>query len=640
MGSNSHIYSNLNLIKELKDLTNWQKDIPDKSYSVYKPLQDNDFAQTNLLFLPGSVEFERENLTENVVNLSHKLVADAMSRGYMPLAFALGFSVSWPELAPGEFPWRDLMPDLSFSLAQMGLPVKVNYVCSQNRKDPNYKYDCLSLLLIAKREIDIKLITILEWPVYRVIPSHETLLKSDSRLLSATYWFVHELVSKGLVRYVHKTDSSLKWLTQAALVSKRGLKVNLEKITEDSYFIIPEEGKSDEIPAYAEKWGFNICSVGSSVPGNTSIITANGEEFYNAPIPSFDNLHKDNKADKSTVCSCLSDKWLPDEEDDPDNLTERAFSVLLHPMLIGRRSLERVFDATPGNCIPSFSQGQAAVVVRYRDLNDMVGVSFQWVAVQNEEGFCYLKELVANATRELACTGIVPQSLVASYYGEVDLYRESCLSGFCEDFKLNYIRQTYHNNGNKFLDGLGFVISGHLRKGEYITSQAFKNKGDLIFMIGRSVSDLSGSVFQMVINNGDVGHTPPVDLAFEKRLVSAMAVLHQRKLIASACNVSRGGLFSALTDCALAGSLGFDITTDAELRSDAFLFNEAPGRVIITVSITNETQFIDTLIECDIPFSILGHVTKDELRIDDLSYGFVADIRQMMEHGWNTLVRG
>jgi phosphoribosylformylglycinamidine synthase len=220
------------------------------------------------------------------------------------------------------------------------------------------------------------------------------------------------------------------------------------------------------------------------------------------------------------------------------------------------------------------------------------------------------------------------------------LYRESCLSGFCEDFKLNYIRQTYHNDGNKFLDGLGFIISGHLRKGEYITSQAFKNKGDLIFMIGRSVSDLSGSVFQMVTNNGDVGHTPPVDLTFEKRLVSAMAVLHQRKLIASACNVSRGGLFSALTDCALAGSLGFDITTDAELRSDAFLFNEAPGRVTITVSITNETQFIDTLIECDIPFSILGHVTKDELRIDDLSYGFVADIRQMMEHGWNTLVRG
>jgi hypothetical protein len=639
MKDNSHIYNTLSLVDQLNDSAIWQKDTPDKSYSVYKPLKDNDFAQTNLLFLPGAVELKRDNLTENTVNLSHKLVSDAISRGYSPLAFVLGFSVSWPEMAPGEFPWRDLMPDLSFSLAQMGLPVKVNYVRSQNREDPDFCYDSLSLLLIAKHEIDIKLITILEWPVYCAIPSHEILLKSDLRLLSATYMFANELVRKGMVRYVRKTEPSLSWLTQAARVSKRGLRVDLDKVKEGSYFIIPEEGKSDEIPACAEKWGFNISVVGTSVPGNTMVLTENGNELHNITIPSNDNHLKDNNSDVNSVCICPSDKWLPDDEDDPDNLTERAFSVLLHPVLLGRRSLERVFDTTPGHCIPSFSLGQASVVVRYRDLNDMVGVSYQWVVPHKGNDYCYLKKLVASATRELSCTGIVPQSLVASYCGEIDVYHESCLKSFCEDFKLNYIRQIYYNSGDKLLDGLGFVVSGHLREGEYLTSQAFKNKGDLIFMIGRSVSNLSGSVFQLVTNNGHVGHTPPVDISFEKQLVLAMAVLHQRKLIASACNVSQGGLFSALTDCALAGSLGFDVTTDAELRSDAFLFNEAPGRVIITVPIVNETQFIDTLIECDIPFSILGHVTKDELRIDDLSYGFVADVRQMMEHGWNTLVR-
>ena len=34
------------------------------------------------------------------------------------------------------------------------------------------------------------------------------------------------------------------------------------------------------------------------------------------------------------------------------------------------------------------------------------------------------------------------------------------------------------------------------------------------------------------------------------------------------------------------------------------------------------------MIDRDVPFSALGHVTKGELRIDDLSFAFIRDIKK------------
>jgi phosphoribosylformylglycinamidine synthase len=74
--------------------------------------------------------------------------------------------------------------------------------------------------------------------------------------------------------------------------------------------------------------------------------------------------------------------------------------------------------------------------------------------------------------------------------------------------------------------------------------------------------------------------------------------------------------------------LGFDITCPAEIRKDAFLFGESQGRIVVSVTESKETDFIDFMMNLKVPFSALGHVTKGELRIDDLSYGFISDVKK------------
>jgi phosphoribosylformylglycinamidine synthase len=95
------------------------------------------------------------------------------------------------------------------------------------------------------------------------------------------------------------------------------------------------------------------------------------------------------------------------------------------------------------------------------------------------------------------------------------------------------------------------------------------------------------------------------------------------KLVESASPVGKGGLFFTLLRAAIPNELGFDITTAAETRIDAFLFGEAMGRILVEVNSEKEDEFVDVLTEMKVPFFTLGHITKGEIRIDDRSMGYI-----------------
>jgi phosphoribosylformylglycinamidine synthase len=77
--------------------------------------------------------------------------------------------------------------------------------------------------------------------------------------------------------------------------------------------------------------------------------------------------------------------------------------------------------------------------------------------------------------------------------------------------------------------------------------------------------------------------------------------------------------------------LGFDIVTDAEIREDAFLFGEAQSRVVVTISEEQEEDFIEFMISQDVPYTLLGHVTKGKMCVDEVLYGQVEEIKDIYD---------
>jgi phosphoribosylformylglycinamidine synthase len=248
--------------------------------------------------------------------------------------------------------------------------------------------------------------------------------------------------------------------------------------------------------------------------------------------------------------------------------------------------------------------------------------------------------LVSRATRKMVCYGAKPIAVSAMLYhinysdpneqfiaagAKVGL--ENAAKAYNLKISDRKIRFDFFGEHGAQAPTMIVSILGSLKKdkkGEIRNiTQSFKQKGNNIFLIGKISDDISTSDYLEFYHGITDSPLPEFDLNLETKVISSVNSLIENDLILNATPVAKGGIFFTLLRACWLNGLGFDITTAAEVRTDAFLFGEAMGRVIVGVSKEKEDEFVDFMFDSKVPFFTLGHVTKGEIRIDDESFGFI-----------------
>lgn len=118
----------------------------------------------------------------------------------------------------------------------------------------------------------------------------------------------------------------------------------------------------------------------------------------------------------------------------------------------------------------------------------------------------------------------------------------------------------------------------------HITTQAFKAAGDRIFLIGETKADFNGSELQKMELGKIEGKLMDFDLAVEKANQDNVLKAIKAGLIASAHDLSEGGLAIGLMESVFDTGLGFDVTVAMD---KTLLFSETQSRFILTVKPEN-----------------------------------------------------
>ncbi len=131
----------------------------------------------------------------------------------------------------------------------------------------------------------------------------------------------------------------------------------------------------------------------------------------------------------------------------------------------------------------------------------------------------------------------------------------------------------------------------------------FRKKGDTIYILGdyTGKEEDNSSTLEVVLDAID------------------------NDLLSSANTVGKGGLFVSLIESCSVKMLGFDITSDSEINEKDFLFSDNNHSVLVSVSSDREGKFVDFIYNNGVEITLLGHVTKGELRMDDISFGYISD---------------
>ncbi|MBR7067119.1 MAG: phosphoribosylformylglycinamidine synthase subunit PurL [Bacteroidales bacterium] len=431
--------------------------------------------------------------------------------------------------------------------------------------------------------------------------------------------------------------------------------------SQERMLMVVQKGREADIEAVLNRWDINYAIIGEVTEGDTLEFSYRGQVVAQVPAsslvlgggaPVYDREFREPAYYKEYQ------KFNIDSVPEPANIGEVLRHLVSHPNIASKRWVTEQYDTMIGTGnmttnVPSDAgvfnlKGTRKALLMTADCNG------RYVKADPEVGTMIA---VAEAARNITCTGGRPLAITDClnfgnpYNPEVYWQFVQSIKGMgaaCTKFdtpvtggNVSFYNQASIGGKEEAVfptPTIGMI--GLLDDKKQHTTLAFRDKGHMIYLIGRTVNDIASSEYLYSYHGIKASPAPYFNLEEEFAMQQTLRELIGQNLIQSAHDVSDGGLFIALLESAMPNNLGFDITTDAEVRTDAFLFGEAQGRVVVSVSLSREAQFLDYMATSKVPFTALGHVTKSEIRIDDVAYGFVDDFKQTYLSAIERIIEG
>ncbi|MFM2025216.1 MAG: hypothetical protein RLZZ56_1229 [Actinomycetota bacterium] len=165
----------------------------------------------------------------------------------------------------------------------------------------------------------------------------------------------------------------------------------------------------------------------------------------------------------------------------------------------------------------------------------------------------------------------------------------------------------------------------------------WQDAGHNIYLLGTTEEELDGSVWSEVIHDHLGGLPPKVKLQEEKKLAEALNAASLQGLLASAHDLSEGGLAQALVESVSRFGVGARVYLD-ELKADnkisttAALFSETQARVLVSVGREDDVKFIGLCEQRGIPVTRIGVTdTEPTLEIQNIASWPIADLKAASE---------
>lgn len=416
--------------------------------------------------------------------------------------------------------------------------------------------------------------------------------------------------------------------------------------SQERMLIVCKKGGEQQLLDIFDKWDLECVQIGEVTEGGRLEYFVGNEKVADVPAESLvlggGAPVYQREFTRPTYFDKIAD-FSPSMIETPEDLVEVAKMIIGLPNIASKAWIYEQYDKMVRTGTMTSVNTSDAAIVRIKGTNKAIALT-----VDCNSAYVYLDPhiggmiAVAEAARNIVCSGGIPVAITNClnfgnpYNTEVYYQFVYALKGMgeaCERFETPVTGGNVSFYNQSVIAGktepvyptptIGML--GILDDKKLATTIEFKNEGDLIFLVGDQNNHLGYCEYLHHYHGVIYAPVPHFNLEDEYKMQKAVQQAIRDQLVASAHDVSEGGIFTCLTESAMSSCLGYNIEIPLAFKPHIFLFAESQGRVILTTSPQNKNKIEALLSSHQVEHYILGTVQGKECRVDGKNFGTIGE---------------
>ncbi|WP_283575770.1 phosphoribosylformylglycinamidine synthase subunit PurL [Limosilactobacillus pulli] len=372
--------------------------------------------------------------------------------------------------------------------------------------------------------------------------------------------------------------------------------------SQERMLLCVKKGHEEDVKKIFDYYDLEVVTIGRITEGHQYVLHHDGQVVCDIPVSTLTDdvleVESEERKPQRLIDAEKQANWTPVIDD----VAEVYKKLLTQPTIVDKSWITRQYDSQVRTSTV-VGPGSDAGVIRVRGTKKALSMT-----TDGNGRLVYLNPYVGGkialveAASNIIASGALPLAITDCLnYGdptdpEIFWELHHSIEGMAEACRVfdtpvisGNVSLYNENNGSAIYPTPMVGMVGLIKDAKYVIPSRVQHAGDKLYLVGKTGDDYAGSELQKMITGDIAGTLADFDLEHVHDYLSRLLKAEQSGLVASAHDLSEGGLAVAAAETVFKTELG--LNADFRALDKKQFFSETPGRMLVSVAPENVAAF-------------------------------------------------
>ena len=413
--------------------------------------------------------------------------------------------------------------------------------------------------------------------------------------------------------------------------------------SQERMLLCVKKGHEEDVKKIFDYYDLEVVTIGRITEGHQYVLHHDGQVVCDIPVSTLTDdvleVESEEKKPQRLIDAEKEANWVPEIDDVAAVYQE----LLTQPTIADKSWITRQYDSQVRTSTV-VGPGSDAGVIRVRGTKKALSMT-----TDGNGRLVYLNPYVGGkialveAASNIIASGALPLAITDCLnYGdptdpEIFWELHHSIEGMAEACRVfdtpvisGNVSLYNENNGSAIYPTPMVGMVGLIKDAKYVIPSRVQHAGDKLYLVGKTGDDYAGSELQKMMTGEIAGTLADFDLEHVHDYLSRLLKAEQSGLVASAHDLSEGGLAVAAAETVFKTELG--LNADFHALDKKQFFSETPGRMLVSVAPENAAAFEEIMQDDAMPAGEVAATQWLEIHLADAELNLpVAQMQKLWE---------